>query len=467
MTSTPIRHAGQPIGAASDTKHRLVPRFALLALPACTALNGLSASSITAALPALDAELDTTGWVLPGFFAGAAIAAVASGRLADLLGARRVAAAGVLLVVLSSLAATLATSGPGLAAARTVLGMGTAALFPAALVILRQLGLPAPRQLAALGTLALATEAAFAAGPALGALLVDLGGWRLAVAAPIPPALLAAILLRTAVPADPAAPRRLRIVAGRLDLPGLALLAVAACSALLWLQAPNRTWLPLAAAVVLLGAFAVWERRSRHPVLPAAVLTRPLTVVFGRVVLYYGGLYGLVLALPAWLTTTRQLAPGAAAAVMAGLPVTAILACLLTPPLIARHGPRLALVLGSVALGSAAGICVLADSRTPTAVLVLAVCLAGFPAGLVNIAQQETLVRAAPQKFTGTCSGIYGLLQLLTGAAVGGLPIRLHSLGWIALAMAIGLVLLAAADAHPTATTPALGSSTRTDGDRG
>lgn len=417
------------------------PVLPLLALTTCTALGGLSSSSITAAVPALTGEMGS-GWIVSSYFLGAGLSAVAGGRIADLVGPRRVAAAGLAVILLTCLVSAAASTGTFLAATRFVLGAATASLFPAAVVLIRRLRTSGPAQVAGLAAISLATEAAFAAGPSLGSVLVEFGGWRLVVLAPVPLAALAAVLLKFALPRDPLPVRQDRLVR-RLDPLGLVLLGAAAGATLTALQHPGPSSLiiGLSGAAIIVAVLITWERQARHALFPPSVVTWRLSAVYVRAVAYYGGLYALTLIIPVWLASTRELTGGQVALVMAGLPVTTVLSCLVTPALITRYGLRPPLVVGTATLAAAAGILATAGEQTSLVTLAAGAALCGVPAGLVNIAQQAALLRAAPPAATGACSGLYGVLQLLTGAVVALVP----TLGAAALIAAGCCAALAAA----------------------
>ncbi|RAS59448.1 MFS transporter [Lentzea atacamensis] len=426
------------------TTARYAPVLPLLALTACTALGGLSSSSITAAVPVLSDDM-ASPWLVPSYFLGAGLTAVTGGRIADLLGPRRVAAAGLAIIMLTCVAAAAATTGTALAATRLVLGAATAALFPAAVVLVRRLRPSGPAQVAGLAAISLATEVAFAAGPSLGSVLVGLGGWQMVVLAPIPLAALAGILIVTVLPPDPAPVRR-RSLLRRLDPLGLVLLGAVAGAILASLQDPGAHGLIIGlAAAVAASVLVTWERRARYALFPPSVMTRRLSAVYLRTGAYYGGLYALTLIIPVWLVGERELTAGQAAGVMAGLPVTTVLCCLATPALIARHGLRPPLVTGAAALAAAAAILATAGEQTPLLVLAAAVALCGVPAGLVNIAQQTALLRAAPASATGACSGLYGVVQLVTGSVVA-LIQALGTAAVVALACCAALMVLTVAD---------------------
>ena len=99
----------------------------------------LDASIVNVALPsigrALDFSQDNLPWVVNAYVLTFGGFLLLGGRLADLLGRRRVFIAGLVVFALASLAGGLAQSEAWLIAARAVQGLGAAILSPAALSI--------------------------------------------------------------------------------------------------------------------------------------------------------------------------------------------------------------------------------------------------------------------------------------------------------------------------------------------
>jgi MFS family permease len=190
--------------------------------------------------------------------------------LADAAGRARLFRAGLVVFVVGSIAGGLAVEPGVLIASRVVQGTGAAMLAPASLSLLVT-GRPGEQERSrTLGFYTAVASAGFASGTVLGSLLAE-ATWRLVfVNVPVGLGLLAASM--RLLSADPL--RR----AERLDLPcavsvtaGVALLVLAAARADDTLRAIQPALLAVA-AIVLLGAFAAWERRTPTPPLDLGLL---------------------------------------------------------------------------------------------------------------------------------------------------------------------------------------------------
>jgi len=100
-----------------------------------------------------------------------------AGRLADVVGRRRLFVAGVTTFTASSLVAALAPTFGLLLAARGVQGVGAALMMPASLAFVLA-DTPPEKRTTAIGLWSASASMAAAAGPALGGVLVDASGWR-------------------------------------------------------------------------------------------------------------------------------------------------------------------------------------------------------------------------------------------------------------------------------------------------
>src|SRR5215212_4921017 len=111
--------------------------LALALLAAAQFVVVLDASIVNVALPSIGKDLhfsqDNLSWVVNAYVLAFGGLLLLGGRMADLLGRRRLFLGGLILFALASLAGGLATSPGMLIAARAVQGLGAALVSPAAL----------------------------------------------------------------------------------------------------------------------------------------------------------------------------------------------------------------------------------------------------------------------------------------------------------------------------------------------
>ncbi|WP_406186422.1 MFS transporter [Streptomyces sp. NBC_01006] len=249
------------------------PGGALAALAGAQFTVMLATSIVNVALPQIRDGVGLsdggTTWVVNAYGLAFGALLLAGGRIADLLGRRRVLLGGLAVFGAASLAAGLSASSTVLIAARAAQGLGAAAIAPAALALVMDLFPPGPGRGRALGVWGAVSGAGGAAGVLLGGVLTQAWGWRWIFFAVALGALL--VLAGTAL----GVPRTPVTGSGRFDLPGTAAVTLA-LTALVWgLTGARRSgWTDtavlgaFAVTAVLGAAFLLIERRHPDPLLP-------------------------------------------------------------------------------------------------------------------------------------------------------------------------------------------------------
>jgi len=250
--------------------------LALVLLASAQFIVVLDASIVNVALPSIGRDLSFVqgdlSWVVNAYTLTFGGFLLLGGRLADLLGRRRVFIAGAVLFALASLAGGLAQSDLQLIAARAVQGMGAALISPAALAILTTTFAEGAERNKALGAWGAVAGSGGAAGVLLGGVLTDALSWEWVLYVNIPIAAGAALL----------APRLLeesrRATASSFDVPGavsvtagLAILVYALVDAEQAGWASTQTLVLLPVALALLATFIAIEWRSRSPLMPFSI----------------------------------------------------------------------------------------------------------------------------------------------------------------------------------------------------
>ena len=252
-------------------------KFTLVLLAAVGFLDFVDASIVNIALPHIRSDLHFSvqdlQWVLSGYLLTYGGFMLLGGRVADLLGRRRVLVGGTVLFAVSSLVGGFAGSPGVLVGARLTQGLGAALMMPAALSLLTTLFKEGPDRTKALGIWGGVAGLASAAGVFLGGVLSEGPGWRwvLFVNPPISVFLLVAIFWLL-----PGERRRARVanfdILGTTLVTGGMLLLVFAL-----VKAPDQGWGSgrtigeLAGAGALLALFVINEQRIRNPLVPLSI----------------------------------------------------------------------------------------------------------------------------------------------------------------------------------------------------
>jgi EmrB/QacA subfamily drug resistance transporter len=252
----------------------------LISLLLAAFVINLDTTIVNVALPALVRQLHASNsqlqWVVDAFnllFAGAVLAA---GSLSDRFGRKGMLLAGLSVFGLASLAGGLMDSPGELIAARAVMGVGAAMVFPATLSLLTNAFTEQRERALAIGLWGAITGVAIALGPIVGGWLLQAFDWRSIFFALAPIAAIAGVLVARFVPTsrDPHAPR--------IDRGGFVLsTTMVALLVYTVIEAPTSGWgsfrtlggFALSATLAL--AVVAWERRSEHPMLDLGLFANP------------------------------------------------------------------------------------------------------------------------------------------------------------------------------------------------
>jgi EmrB/QacA subfamily drug resistance transporter len=251
--------------------------LALLALAQFVVV--LDASIVNVALPSIGRDLEFSqenlSWVVNGytlFFGGFLLL---GGRMADLLGRRRMFVGGLVLFALASLAGGLATSSGMLIAARAVQGLGAALLSPAALSLVTVIFAEGAERNKALGVWGAVAGSGGAAGVLLGGILTEYAGWEWVLFVNVPVGLIAAVAAARMLPESRNAGSRHFDIAGAISVTaGLSLLVYTIVDASDAGWTSSQTLGLGAVALALIAAFVAIELRSKAPLVPFGIFRK-------------------------------------------------------------------------------------------------------------------------------------------------------------------------------------------------
>jgi EmrB/QacA subfamily drug resistance transporter len=398
----------------------------------------LDFSIVNVALPTIQRELHMVAaqlqWIVTGYALTFGSLLLVGGRLADLLGRRRLLAIGLILFALGSLACGLARWPVMLIIARMVQGAGGAMVSPAALSLLTTTNPEGPARTRALAIWQATTAAGATTGIIAGGILTQYLGWR-SIFLVNPPLIALMLALSGRLPASsPADGGRLDVRGATLITGSLALLIFGLSNGQQHGFAAPATIATLAAAVVLGVGFARAERTAAAPMLPLAVIaarTRRVAVV--AMLLMGAVLAGYVYFVSLFLQKVEGFSPLQTGLALVPSTVTVVLtSTLVTRRLLARFAVKAVLLAGLASM--AAGQLWLAQVH-PGAGYAVAV-LPGLLLTSVGIGL------ALPTASVAITSGVSGRDQGLAGA--------LFTSGQQTGA-AVGLAILATAAAARTA----------------
>ncbi|MEU3295836.1 DHA2 family efflux MFS transporter permease subunit [Streptomyces longwoodensis] len=248
---------------------------ALAVLTAVQFMLMLDVTVVNIALPNIQDDLhfstENLAWVVNGYLLMAAGFLLLGGRVADLLGRRRIFIAGVLLFGVSSVMCGAANTSGLLVAGRFLQGFGEALAGPSALGLIAVLFTDGKERGKALGIWGGMAALGGAVGSVVGGLVTDFIDWRWTFYINVPVVLLALIAIPRLMPES----RMARREGQRLDAVG-AVGVTAGLVAVVYglLKAADEPWgsstvlVPLLGGVAALVFTALWETRVDEPMIP-------------------------------------------------------------------------------------------------------------------------------------------------------------------------------------------------------
>jgi EmrB/QacA subfamily drug resistance transporter len=257
--------------------------LALALLAAAQFVVILDASIVNVALPSIGKDLnfsqDDLSWVVNAYVLVFGGFLLLGGRLADLLGRRRLFIVGLVLFAIASLAGGLAESEGWLIAARAVQGLGAALLSPAALSLVTVLFAEGSERNKAMGVWGAVAGSGGAVGVLLGGMLTEWAGWEWVLFVNVPIGIAAAMLAPRLLPESRNEGERHFDIAGAVTITaGLSLLVYALVDANDAGWASTQTLGLGAIALALIGSFYVIERRQKAPLVPFPGIFRMRTI---------------------------------------------------------------------------------------------------------------------------------------------------------------------------------------------
>ena len=394
---------------------------ALIVLCGALFLDALDTSMVGVALPSIRSSLglstSTLQWVVSGYVLGYGGFLLLGGRMAALLGRRRVFLTALAVFAVASLASGLVSDGSLLIAARFVKGVAAAFTAPAGLSIITTTFAEGPDRNRALSIYTTCGAAGFSLGLVLSGFLTEVGWrWTLLVAAPVA-ALLLALGSKLIAKDEPAVSTR-----GGYDILG-AVTSTGAVLALFFgiVRAPEQGWLSAAtlgtfALAVALGVtFTVTELKMANPLVRLAILRSPslLRALFGGLVMF-GGYASFQFVVTQYLQTLSGWSAlhTAIAFLPAGLIV--LLSSFKVASVINKLGTEIAAVAGFLSL-AAGYLLFLRIGPTPSwGVILPSIVLLGFGFGLAFPSLNLQAASGMADEEQGLVSGL-----LNTGMQIG------------------------------------------------
>ncbi|ROQ67752.1 EmrB/QacA subfamily drug resistance transporter [Streptomyces sp. 840.1] len=420
------RHARQPREPAENAEGRGSSHrwWVLGVIGLAQLMVVLDATIVNIALPSAQQDLGFSDgnrqWIVTAYALAFGSLLLLGGRIADLVGRRLVFLTGLVGFAVASAIGGAAPSFEVLVLARALQGMFGALLAPAALSLLTTTFTVPKERAKAFGIYGAIAGAGGAVGLLLGGILTEYLDWRWCLYVNLLFASVAFVggwrLLTGGRPAD----------RPKLDIPGTVLVSAGLfCIVFGFSRAETHpwsspdVWVFLAAGVVLVAAFAWWQTRAAHPLLPMrVVLDRDRGASFLAMFISGGGLFGVFLFLTYFLQKSLFYSPVSTG--LAFLPMIAVMiltSVTTTNVLVPRFGAKPIVPLGmAIAAGGMVWLTTLDLNSTYAAhVLPPLLCL-GLGLGSIFATAMNLATAGVSARDAGVASAMVNTSQQVGGS---------------------------------------------------
>src|SRR5437764_7384789 len=399
------------------------PLILISLLLASFAIN-LDTTIVNVALPSLVRELHASTsqlqWIVDAYSLVFAALLLAAGSFSDRAGRKGMLLAGLGVLGISSVAGGLMSTPGQLIAARCVMGLGAAMIFPATLSLISNVFVERAERARAIGLWGATAGAAIALGPIVGGWLLEHFSWSSIFFAMAPVAGLGAALVAFTVPTsrDPQAPKA--------DRPGL-VLSTASMALLVYtiIEAPDHGWgatrsvAGFAVSAALLAAFIAWERRTPEPMLDLSLFRNlRFTAASGSVTVAFFSLAGFIFLITQYFQFFKGYGPLSTGVHLLPVAASVGITSVVGTKLAVRFGTKV--VVASGLAFSSAFFAWVSTASIDTSYLEIAgqMVLGGSGMGLTSAPATEAIMDVVPRAKAGVGSAVNDTTRLL-GATLG------------------------------------------------
>ncbi len=377
---------------------------------------------VNVALPSIRRELDISiselEWVVNAYALTFGVLLLSGGKLADLLGRRRIFIVGLAIFTISSLFCGLAAGAGMLIGARVVQGVGAALMNPATLSIITATFPPRQRG-TAIGIWAGVSALALAIGPLVGGVITQHINWSWIFFINIPVGIVGILGARIFIDESKDESHE-----QRLDLPGLTTSAIGLFALTFALiESNDRGWgsglvlsLFVVSAVFLL-AFVLLERHQRLPMLDLG-LFRNLTFASANAVMFLIGLamFGMFFFVSIYVQNVLGFSPTKAGATFLPMTVLIILVAPNAGRLSDKLGPRSMMVPGLVLVSLSLLLFSMQDESSSFWSLLPALVVGGFGMAMAMAPTTSAAMGSVPVDKAGVGSAVINSMRQVGGS---------------------------------------------------
>jgi len=396
----------------------------LLLFTLCLAafLISVDTTIVNVTLPTLVRRLHATiadlQWIVDAYSLAFAALVLAAGSFSDRVGRKGTLLAGLGVFAAASLAGAACTSAGALIAARAVMGIGAAMIFPSTLSLVTNVFTVRAERARAIGLWGATTGVGIATGPIVGGWLLAHFWWGSVFVFLAPVALVIEALVIATVPPsrDP--------TAAPIDLPGVLLSTLGMVAIVLGvIEAPERGWTSAASLAMiggggaLLVVFALVEAKTARPMLDVSLLKNPrFTAASASVTIAFFALSGFVFLITQYFQFVKGFSPLGTGVRLLPVATSVAIASVTGTKLAVRIGNKAVVGSGLALFATGLAWASTGTADTPYMQIAMQMVLLGLGMGFTSAPATEAIMGAVPTEKAGIGSAVNDATRLFGGA---------------------------------------------------
>ncbi len=374
----------------------------------------LMLSAVNVALPSIATDLSMNAvllsWIPMAYLMASAMFVLIFGRIADMVGRKRVFLIGTSSVIFSSLIAAFAVSGEMLIAARFLQGMSAAMLYATQVAIVSSVFPPAKRG-RAIGLTVSTIYLGLTIGPLIGGYVIDSFGWRASFMVHIPLAIIVLVLGKFFVKGEWSSDER-----GSFDLFGALIYIFSIlliCIAVSYLPS-TLSLILLALSLFGFAFFFLFERVHKHPIFNVSLFFTNRIFTFSCLasLIIYTATFANVVQVSLYLQYLKGLSAASAGMIMMCQPLTMAIFSPIAGRLSDKIEPRYLATTGMAV--SCAGLLLLSNLEVDSSLnyLIGALITTGFGFSLFSSPNVSAIMGSVEKRSFGSANGVMATMRI-------------------------------------------------------
>lgn len=403
-------------------------------------------ASVNVAIPALAEELSATasevGWLPTLYMLGSVAFMLPCGKLADIVGRKKIYTLGLVVNALAALCCSVAGSIESVLVWRFVQGIAAAMIFGTGIAIVTSVT-PVEKRGKALGIVASCVYVGLTAAPAVGGFLTEALSWRAVFYFQLPLILMLVVFITLKLKGEWKGDSQTKFD----GLGALLFMAFAGFLVYGLAQLPQLTgWLCCVAALSMLALFIQHQKHREQPLIRVALFkeSRVFSLSLSSAFFMYASNFAIVFLLSLYLQYIKGLTPSEAGAILLVQALCMAIVAPMAGSLSDRFQPRVVATIGCVLVLAGFTLLNMVSAQSSNTQIMLALCTIGIGFGLFSTPNNTAIMSAVKPSETGVASASMNLARTI-GNLVGMSLVNflLHSqLGDIALEQAEDHVLM-------------------------